>query len=94
MFIVFNKQKIYSYLVALSTVIVLFFVAASFTNKSGEIIETMSQAKKLPVYCVETSEPKVAFTMNCAWNAEDIDNILETLKNNDVHITFFVVGIG
>lgn len=92
MFIVFNKQKIYSYLVALSTVIVLFFVAASFTNKSGEIIETMSQAKKLPVYCVETSEPKVAFTMNCAWNADDIDSILETLSKHNVKITFFMVG--
>lgn len=92
MFIVFNKQKIYSYLVALSTVIVLFFVAASFTNKSGEIIETMSQAKKLPVYCVETNEPKVAFTMNCAWNADDIDSILETLSKHNVKITFFMVG--
>ena len=29
---------------------------------------------------------------NCYWNANDIDSILETLKNNDVHITFFVVG--
>lgn len=92
MFIVFNKQKIYSYLVALSTVIVLFFVAASFTNKSGEIIETMSQAKRLPVYCVETNEPKVAFTMNCAWNADDIDSILETLSKHNVKITFFMVG--
>lgn len=92
MFIVFNKQKIYSYLVALSTVIVLFFVAASFTNKSGEIIETMSQVKKLPVYCVETSKPKVAFTMNCAWNADDIDSILETLSKHNIKITFFMVG--
>ncbi len=92
MFIVFNKQKIYSYLVALSTVVVLFLVAATFTNKSGEIIETMSQAKKLPVYSVETSEPKVAFTMNCAWNADDIDSILATLEKHKVHITFFMVG--
>ena len=92
MFIVFNKQKICSYLVALSTVIVLFFVAASFSNKSGEIISTMSQAKKLPIYCVETNEPKVAFTMNCAWNADDIDSILSTLKKHNVKITFFMVG--
>lgn len=92
MFIVFNKQKIYSYLVALSTVIVLFFVAATFTNKSGEIIETMSQAKKLPVYCVETAEPKIAFSMNCAWNDSDIDSILQTLSKHNVKITFFMVG--
>lgn len=92
MFIVFNKQKIYSYLVALSTVIVLFFVAATFTNKSGEIIQTMSQAKKLPIYNVDTNEQKIAFTMNCAWNADDIDQILATLSKHNTHITFFMVG--
>lgn len=92
MFIVFNKQKIYSYLVALSTVIVLFFVAATFTNKSGEIIQTMSQAKKLPIYNVDTNEPKIAFTMNCAWNADDINQILATLSKHNTHITFFMVG--
>lgn len=92
MFIVFNKQKVYSYLVALSTVVVLFFVAATFTNKSGEIIETMSQAKLLPIYCVKTNEPKVAFSMNCAWNADDIDSILATLSKHNVKITFFMVG--
>ena len=30
--------------------------------------------------------------MNCAWNADDIDLILETLEKNKVKITFFVVG--
>ena len=92
MFLIFNKQKIYSYLVALSTVIVLFFVAAIFTNKSGEIIQTMSQAKKLPIYNVDTSEAKISFTMNCAWNADDIDQILATLSKHNTHITFFMVG--
>ena len=45
MFLVFNKQKIYSYLVALSTVIVLFFVASLYSNKSEEIIQTVSNIK-------------------------------------------------
>lgn len=92
MFLVFNKQKIYSYLVALSTVVVLFGIAAFFSNRSGGILETMSGAKLLPVYCVQTDEPKVAFTMNCAWNADDIDSILSTLEKHKVHITFFMVG--
>ena len=29
---------------------------------------------------------------NCYWNADDIDNILKTLKENQVKITFFMVG--
>ena len=43
MFFVFNKSKIYSYIIALSTVVVLFVVAASLNDmvdKSGNIIET------------------------------------------------------
>ena len=92
MFIVFNKQKIYSYLVALSTVVALFIIAATFGTRSGELIQTMSQSKLVPIYNVETDEPKVAFTMNCAWNADDIDSILATLEKHKVHITFFMVG--
>lgn len=30
--------------------------------------------------------------MNCAWNADDIDSILKTLQDNNVKITFFMVG--
>ena len=92
MFLVFNKQKIYSYLVAVSTVVALFIIAATFSNKSGEIMQTMSQAKLVPIYNVQTDEPKVAFTMNCAWDADDIDSILSTLEKHKVHITFFMVG--
>ena len=67
MFLVFNKQKIYSYLVALSTVVVLFIIAATVGNKTGELIQTMSKSKLVPIYNVQTEEQKVAFTMNCAW---------------------------
>ena len=92
MFLVFNKQKIYSYLVALSTVVALFIIAATIGNKTGELIQTMSKPKLLPIYNVQTEEPKVAFTMNCAWNADDIDSILATLEKHKIHITFFMVG--
>ena len=67
MFLVFNKQKIYSYLIALSTVVVLFVIAATLGNKSGGLMPTTSQLKLVPIYNVETNESKVAFTMNCAW---------------------------
>ena len=46
----------------------------------------------IPIYNVQTDEKKVALTMNCAWNADDIDSILDTLSKNKVHITFFMVG--
>lgn len=89
MFLVFNKEKIQTYAVSILTVAVLIAVA-----NIGKIsaIPTSATEKYLPIYNVQTEENKIAFTMNCAWNADDIDSILETLKNNDVHITFFMVG--
>ncbi len=40
MFIVFNKQKIYSYLVAFSTVVILFAIGFSTTNENAIITST------------------------------------------------------
>ena len=91
MFLVFNKQKIVTYFVSVLAVLVLFFVAGNI--KEEKVEETVSGSEKLlPIYNVETDEKKVAFTMNCAWNADDIDSILETLEKNNVKITFFMVG--
>ncbi len=89
MFLVFNKEKIQTYAVSILTVAILIAVA-----NIGKIsaIPTSATQKYLPIYNVQTEENKIAFTMNCAWNADDIDSILETLENNDVHITFFMVG--
>jgi peptidoglycan/xylan/chitin deacetylase (PgdA/CDA1 family) len=93
MFLVFNKEKIYAYLVSIVTVIVLFFSAGVFMNNSENIIETSTTVqKKLPIYNVNTDENKIAFTMNCAWNADDIDKILKVLEENNTKITFFMVG--
>lgn len=68
MFYVFNKQKIYTYLVSIITVVILFCVAGTFGNK-GETIQTSSgNDKLLPIYNVQTQQKKVALTMNCAWS--------------------------
>ena len=89
MFLVINKEKIQTYIVSILTVAVLIGIASI---KPIETIETASTTKLLPIYNVETDEKKIAFTMNCAWNDSDIDNILETLEKNQVKITFFIVG--
>ena len=89
MFLVFNKEKIQTYIVSVLTVATLIIVASVGNMKT---ISTSATTKLLPIYNVKTNEKKIAFTMNCAWNADDIDSILETLKNNNIHITFFMVG--
>lgn len=91
MFIILNKEKILAYVVSVLTVITLFGVANLTIN--SEVVPTSANVEaKLPIYNVETQEKKVAFTMNCAWSADDIDDILETLNINEVKITFFMVG--
>lgn len=95
MFFILNRQKIYTYLVSIVTVVLLFCVAGSLNtnNSTGNAIQTASTMQKLlPIYNVQTEQKKVAFTMNCAWNADDIDTILKTLQENNVKITFFMVG--
>lgn len=94
MFFVCNKDKIISVAIALSTVLVLFLLAATFKQNSlNNTVQTSTGTSKLlPIYSVDTEENKVALTINCAWNADDIDLILETLSKNEVKATFFMVG--
>ena len=48
--------------------------------------------KELPIYCVETKEPKIALTFDAAWGNEDTKEILDVLKKHDVKVTFFMTG--
>lgn len=92
MFLVFNKEKIFAYLVSVITVVVLFFVANSIYNNNESISTSAGVTNNLPIYNVETDKNNVSLTINCAWNADDIDSILETLEKENVKATFFMVG--
>lgn len=93
MFFIFNKQKIYSYLIAASTVVVLFVLSFYFTGTDLKTIETATNVSRLvPIYNVETDAKRISLTINCAWNADDIDKILEVLEKCNIKVTFFMVG--
>ena len=86
MFYVTNKDKIVSTIISLSTVLVLFLIATTIKqNDIGNTIQTSaSTSKMLPIYSVDTEENKVALTINCAWNVEDIYLILDVLSSVNV----------
>jgi hypothetical protein len=67
MVVLFNKQKICAYLVSVFTVVILFGVASVIGVTEGVVQTGSNNTKLLPIYNVDTSENKVAFTMNCAW---------------------------
>lgn len=89
MFLVLSKEKIQTYIVSVLTVAILIGIA---NINSVQMVTTSTVDKKIPIYNVQTNEKKVAFTINCAWTNDDIDQILEVLENNNVKLTFFIVG--
>lgn len=48
--------------------------------------------RQIPIYCVDTDEPKVAITFDAAWGNEETDKLLEVLDECDVKATFFMTG--
>lgn len=47
----------------------------------------------IPIYSVECEGKKCAITFDCAWGADDIPDILDTLDKYKAKATFFIVGI-
>lgn len=55
-------------------------------------VSNSSNGRELPIYCVQTDEPKVALSFDAAWGNEDTHDILDILKKHDVNVTFFMTG--
>lgn len=48
--------------------------------------------RKLPIYCVDTAEKKVALSFDAAWGNDDTETLINILAEYDAKATFFVVG--
>ncbi|MCH5184857.1 MAG: polysaccharide deacetylase family protein [Oscillospiraceae bacterium] len=73
------------------SVILLSALAAGFIV-SGRYIAASSSPKEIPVYCVDTEKNEISITFDCAWSADDIDSVIETLAKYNCPATFFAVG--
>lgn len=92
MFFVYDKDRLISVGIAISVIAIL-FVMATVIDVNEDVVYTSTNVDKLiPIYSVDTEDAKIALTINCAWNANDIDLILETLSKHNVKATFFMVG--
>lgn len=68
-------------------------VSIFYAGNNMQTMETVSGTGKLvPIYNVDTNKQRISLTINCAWNADDIDKILEVLDKCNVKVTFFMVG--
>ena len=87
-----NPTKVYRILKYSLFLISIAFFLFEGSKLLNDTIPTAGKAKKLPIYCVDTEEKKVALSFDAAWGNEDTANILEILKRNDVRVTFFMTG--
>lgn len=90
--IVFNRKGV-------AKVLGLFIVIVIATFSLRPAVETVFSQntpepakKELPIYSVETDKPVVSISFDAAWGADDTDELLRILEENDVKTTFFVCG--
>ena len=57
-----------------------------------QVVTASASAKKLPIYCVDTDEKKVALSFDAAWGNEDTAELLSILAKHNVKVTFFMTG--
>lgn len=76
--------------------LVLVFAAvlsvAGISRQYSHVKASQDNTRKIPVYCVQTDEKKVAITFDAAWGAEDTEELLGILAEYNAKATVFVVG--
>lgn len=88
-YLLLTKRSLFTaLLLAVSAVLVTAGVSRQYRTQSA----ANTSERKIPIYCVETDEKKVAITFDAAWGAEDTDELLEILAAYQAKATVFVVG--
>lgn len=81
------------YIPMLSVAIAAIVMLAAVKPVSVNVFSSFAASKReLPIYCVNTDEKKIAISFDAAWGADDTDELLRILKDNDVKTTFFMCG--
>lgn len=84
-FVLNKKQIIYG--------IMAFVCVVGIILSSGKAVTTfLVGGREIPIYSVEREDSAVALTFDCAWNDDDIDEIIKALKDSRATATFFVTG--
>lgn len=71
---------------------ILGFVFGGVMIKENVQVLNPTSDHMLPIYSVETEKKVLSITFDAAWGDEDLDDILEILKEQKVRATFFVTG--
>lgn len=87
------KEKKHLSILLPATVICILAVTIYFQMTNGTIsVSNTVNGKELPIYCVDTQEPKISISFDAAWGNDDTSRILEILAKHNIHATFFMTG--
>lgn len=82
------------YFVVLFIAVLFILVIANGLLAREYVAQVSGQYRKeLPIYSVDTEDKKCSVTFDCAWGADDIPMILDTLDKYGAKATFFIVGL-
>ncbi len=89
-----KKFKVKKRLFVLISACIFALCLLSFTRPAAvSVFSSFAQSeRKLPIYCVDTPEKKISVSFDAAWGADDTDELLRILSENDVKATFFMCG--
>ncbi len=79
-----------AYIASIIVLILIIVSEALYMNSYVPVF--ISQSKEKPIYCVDTTEKKVAISFDAAWGADHTLKILDILDSHNVSATFFLVG--
>ncbi|WMJ81081.1 polysaccharide deacetylase family sporulation protein PdaB [Clostridium sp. MB40-C1] len=82
-----KKSKKILLILAMLFIVGVIGVMANYISKG-----VFTKDRKLPIYCVDTKEKKVAISFDASWGANNTIKILDTLDKYNIKATFFLVG--
>lgn len=86
---VLSKNSLILYSCVFLALIGIFAVGSTF---GSSVFTAASSEENIPIYCVQTDQPKIALTFDAAWGDEDTDQLITILGNNNAKASFFMVG--
>lgn len=87
--ITFTKKKVKRIAVVSSMAVAAAAVGAFAIFSS---VGTQAAGRKLPIYCVDRPDKKIALTFDVAWENSNTTELIEILDEFDADATFFVTG--
>lgn len=87
--VVLNFRRFLIYLLVFITTVL---IISAVSIKGMEALGVFSGNRETPIYSVDAVKKVASITFDCAWGADDMAEILTTLKQADIKATFFIVG--